>query len=176
MKETMLYPIRQVKKELRALGIAVKKVSGEDAFNIIGVVFRGNSLLDGVMKTVARGSDLTSDIAQMILSSPHYKQIRIIMLDHPIANGLAFLDASRLSSSVSKPVLILSLSLSPPFLGEGIAHFNIEKMGIILNVVSVGLKSRIAERIIGTASRHDEAVPECLRIANIILDSLAGIE
>jgi len=168
--------IRQVKKEVRALGVAIKKKSMGGAFNIVGVVFRGNSLIDGVMMTEAKCSDLTSEVAQMILSSRHYEQIRVIILEHPMTDGSASIDSLRLAQSVSKPVLILTLGLTPQLRDEVINHLQIEKNKRIFSVASIGIKSRTAEKVIKMASRLDEALPECLRVSNLILDSLTCFE
>ncbi|MBS7619258.1 hypothetical protein KEJ21_01230 [Candidatus Bathyarchaeota archaeon] len=176
MKEIISPPIRQVKREVRTLGIAIRKRILGEGFNIVGVVFRGNSLLDGVMKSITKGTDLIPDVVNMILSSPHYEQVRIIILEHPISYEAESLDPLRLAQSVKKPVLILSFNINPPLLWEGATHFQIKKEETILNITSLGLKPRTAERVIKMASRLDEALPECLRVANLILDSLACCE
>lgn len=176
MKKIMPHPIRQVKREVRTLGIAIRKRNRGEGFNIVGVVFRGNSLLDGVMKSIAKGTDLIPDVVNMILSSPHYEQVRVIILEHPISCGAESLDPLRLAQFVTKPVLILSFNLNPPLLWEGATHFQIKKGETILNVTSIGLKPRTAERVIKMASRLDEALPECLRVSNLVLDSLTCCE
>ncbi|MGQ9679749.1 MAG: hypothetical protein ACUVV4_03155 [Candidatus Bathyarchaeia archaeon] len=173
MTEAMLHRIRQVKREIRTLGVAAGQRRTGEGFEIVGVVYRGNFLLDGVMRNVASGPDLTLDIAEMVLSSSHHEQIRVLILKHPLAGGVASLNALRLSSSVSKPVLILSFSPIPPYAGEGISFQLINIRGTGLNVASIGLKRRETEMIIKMASQPDEGVPECVRVADLILDSLA---
>jgi len=51
--------IRQVKKEIRVLGIAVKPSIREEQFYAVGVVFRGGLWLDGVASSSGEASGLT---------------------------------------------------------------------------------------------------------------------
>jgi len=54
---------------------------------VVGVVFRGGYWLDGVMHTkiLVDGFDATEKIGAMVTGSPHFKQLRVIML-----NGITF--------------------------------------------------------------------------------------
>ena len=80
---------RAIKSEIRILGIDdgkfVPHTSGRAI--VVGVVFRGGSWLDGVIHTNVGidGLDATEQIASMITSSSHYKQLRLVML-----NGITF--------------------------------------------------------------------------------------
>jgi len=47
--------LRQIKKEIRVIGVAAKCDAG--GITIIGVVFRGNLWLDGVLRTRSVGAD-----------------------------------------------------------------------------------------------------------------------
>ncbi|MEM2922512.1 MAG: DUF99 family protein, partial [Candidatus Bathyarchaeia archaeon] len=89
----MLEPIRfrNVKSEIRILGVddcAFQTFKG-GRVNVIGVVFRGGICLDGVMGTdvAVDGRDSTEQIAKMVKSSSHYKQLRLIMLDSIMLAG-----------------------------------------------------------------------------------------
>ena len=70
--------LRQVKREIRVLGVAASRV-GEDSI-VVGVVYRGSLWLDGVMKTTTREADLTDALIGLVKGSPHYGQIRVILL------------------------------------------------------------------------------------------------
>ena len=75
-----IYHLRQVKKEIRVLGFAAKPTGVNDKLYVVGVVFRGKLWLDGVMRTVACGPDITKEVVEMIINSPHHPQIRVILL------------------------------------------------------------------------------------------------
>ena len=76
---------RVIKPEIRVLGVddGVFTPHVKGLVPVVGVVFRGGYWLDGVMHTKIKvdGFDATRKIASMILNSPHYKQLRVIMLD-----------------------------------------------------------------------------------------------
>ena len=50
---------------------------------VVGIVFRGGCSIDGVMHTEIPidGLDATEKLVQMINSSPHHHQLRLVMLN-----------------------------------------------------------------------------------------------
>jgi len=80
---------REIKPELRILGIDDCSFTPRKTgtATLIGIVFRGGLWLNGVMKTEVEvdGLDATDKIVNMIRNSPHYDQLRVIML-----NGITF--------------------------------------------------------------------------------------
>ena len=80
---------RSVKTEVRILGVDdgyfIPHTKGK--CEVVGVVFRGGYWLDGVMHTRIDidGMDATDKLAMMVNGSPHYGQLRVIML-----NGITF--------------------------------------------------------------------------------------
>ncbi len=64
-----MYSLREVKKEIRVLGIAARSRPGS-AIHAVGVVYRGRLYLDGVMRTSSTGPDITEEVAAMIVESP----------------------------------------------------------------------------------------------------------
>jgi len=103
---------RVVKPEIRVLGI------DDGAFTprtkgfapIVGVVFRGGYWLDGVMHTKIRidGLDATEEIGSMIVNSPHYKQLRVIMLNGVTFAGFNVVNIKLLNAETSLPVIVVS--------------------------------------------------------------------
>ena len=167
--------IRQVKKEIRVLGIAVKPSRGGDGLHAIGVVFRGKLWLDGVMRTTARGPDLTESLVEMITRSPHHPQIRVILLHDALMAGGAAIDPYRLSTGTSRPVLLLSAEETWPEAPEGATaqRFRLRRAGDSVAVLSVGLGSRVAARVLEVSTREG-AMPEALRVAGLVAEAVAG--
>ncbi len=66
---------------------------------VVGVVFRGGCSIDGVMHTniAIDGLDATEQIASMINSSPHCKQLRLVMLNGITFAGFNVVDIKRLN-------------------------------------------------------------------------------
>jgi endonuclease V-like protein UPF0215 family len=108
----VLKRFRVIKPEIRVLGVDdgvfTPRVKG--LVPVVGVVFRGGYWLDGVMHTKVRvdGFDATGKIASMILSSPHYKQLRVIMLNGITFAGFNVVDMKRLYSRTKLPIIAIT--------------------------------------------------------------------
>ena len=91
---------RVIKQEIRIVGVddGVFVPHTKGLADAVGVVFRGGYWLDGVMKTEVTidGMDATDKIAEMITTSPHYAQIRIIMLNGVTFAGFNVVDIKKL--------------------------------------------------------------------------------
>ena len=102
---------RTIKSEIRVLGIDDGKFvpHTQGSTEIIGVVLRGGCWLEGVMHTnvVIDGFDATERIASMINSSPHCKQIRLIMLGGITFAGFNVVDIGKLNLATNLPVVVL---------------------------------------------------------------------
>ncbi|MFB0501966.1 MAG: DUF99 family protein, partial [Candidatus Bathyarchaeia archaeon] len=89
MSEGKVVRFRSVKPEIRVLGIddGIFVPHTKGVVDVVGVVYRGGYWLDGVMRTEVEvdGTDATEKIASMIMGSPHYDQIRVVVL-----NGVTF--------------------------------------------------------------------------------------
>jgi len=85
MSEKEVVKIRYVKPEIRMLGIddGSFQPHTKGMVDVVGVVFRGGYWLDGVMRTEVEidGTDATDKIASMIMNSPHYEQLRVVVLN-----------------------------------------------------------------------------------------------
>ena len=103
---------RVIKPEIRVLGVDdgafTPHVIGD--VPVIGVVFRGGYWLDGVMHTkiAVDGFDATDKIASMITSSPHYKQLRVIMLNGITFAGFNIVDVKALNAATKLPVITVT--------------------------------------------------------------------
>jgi len=194
MKERV---IRSVKPEIRIIGVddGVFIPHAKGKCDIVGVVFRGGYWLDGAMRTQIEvdGMDATEKIANMITSSPHYGQLRVIMLDGVTFGGFNVADTSDLFETTSLPVIAITRE-EPDFYAIRKALKNlpfsqkrwkaIRNADRIVRVVTrpgeeaifmqvVGMKVDIAKRIVkSTATRSN--VPEPLRVAHLIASALTG--
>lgn len=103
---------RVVKPEVRVLGVddGVFVPHTKGSALIVGVVFRGGLWLDGVMHThvAVDGFDATRKIAAMVRGSPHYKQLRVIMLNGVTVAGFNVVDIKRLNVRTGLPVLAVT--------------------------------------------------------------------
>lgn len=166
------YRLRQIKKEIRVLGLAAKPAGDDCKLHVVGVVFRGRLWLDGVMRTTTYRLDITKDVIEMITNSPHHPQIRVILLHGDLLQGGACIDPCTLSSGISRPVIALKFD-EGSFLGDDeCVSMLMLKQGVTqIPLVSVSLKSHVALRVMETASL-DDAMPEALRVAELVASAL----
>jgi endonuclease V-like protein UPF0215 family len=189
---------RSIKPEIRVLGVddGVFVPHKKGMVDIIGVVYRGGYWLDGVMRTEIEldGMDATEKIAQMILDSPHYKQLRVIMLNGITFAGFNVVDIKQLYEKVGLPVI--AVSREKPDLKkikkalENLPFFEerwkaIEKAGKTLEmhtrndsesifVQYVGISQKDVEKILKVTCMQSN-IPEALRVAHIIASGLSKL-
>ena len=98
-----------IKKEIRVLGVsfAAPHHGRAGLIQAVGVVYRGNRWLEGVMRTTIppEVADLTPRITKMVTSSPHYPQLRVIVLDELITRSGNYTDIGALSKKTKVPVI-----------------------------------------------------------------------
>jgi endonuclease V-like protein UPF0215 family len=187
--------IREVKPEIRVLGIddGVFTPHSKESADVVGVVFRGGYWLDGFMHTQVQvdGMDATEKIARMIMESPHYQQLRVIMLNGVTLAGFNIVDISELHKKTKLPVIAITRD-SPDLEDIRKALRNlpctearwrvIEKTGKIRRVCTrdgeapiyahaAGIPERMADQIIKNTSTRSN-IPEPLRVAHIIASGL----
>lgn len=158
-----LVRIRQVKKEIRVLGLAAEPLDG--SYVCVGVVYRGRLGLDGVLCCSSSSRDLTGAAASMIRDSAHFNQIRVIAVDMDRLPPGASIELDALASGTGKPVLGLTraggeLDERYMFLWRG------------FKVTSMGLGRGDAERVLDTCSV--EGFPEALRVASLVAEEFPG--
>jgi len=189
---------RVVKPEIRVLGVddGVFKPRTRGFVPVIGVVFRGGYWLDGVMHTKIRvdGIDATRKIASMVINSPHYKQLRIIMLDGITFAGFNVVDIKELNAKTNLPVI--TVTREKPNLEEiRRAIENLpkreERWKAILNagepvevpvrggrekiyMQAVGINLEDAIKILRLTSTRSN-IPEALRVAHLIASGITPL-
>jgi len=103
---------RTIKSEIRVLGVDDGQFipHTQGTVIVVGVVFRGGCWIDGVMHTriAIDGLDATEKLALMINSSPHRRQLRLVMLNGLIFAGFNIVDIKRLNLATGLPVIVLT--------------------------------------------------------------------
>ncbi len=104
-----------IKKEIRILGIDDSPFdkSKKSKVLVIGTIFRGGTLLDGVISTkiTVDGADSTSKLIKMINNSRHRSQLQIIMIDGIAFGGFNIVDIKKLSKKTKLPVITVMRNL-----------------------------------------------------------------
>ncbi len=187
--------IREVKPEIRVLGIddGVFTPHSKELANVVGVVFRGGYWLDGFMhiKVQVDGMDATKKLVTMITRSPHYRQLRIIMLNGVTLAGFNVVDITELHRKMKLPIIAVTRD-KPDFedIRRALQHLPetekrwkaIERAGKIIRVFTrdgeepiyihaVGISQETAARIVKSTSTRSN-IPEPLRAAHIIASGL----
>jgi len=186
---------RSIKPEIRVLGVddGVFIPHSKGLVDVVGIVFRGGYWLDGVMRTEVEvdGLDATEKIASMVIESPHYKQLRIIMLSGITFAGFNVVDIKELYSKTGLPVIALTRDL-PKMEEIRQALENLpekeRRWKAILNAGEIfevqtregeepiymqiaGIEREDAEKIVKITSTRSN-IPEPLRVAHIIASGL----
>jgi endonuclease V-like protein UPF0215 family len=186
-----------VKPEIRVLGVddGVFTPHVEAWVPVIGVVFRGGYWFDGIMHTkiAVDGFDATEKIASMITNSPHYRQLRVIMLNGITFGGFNVVDIKALNAKTGLPVV--AVTREKPNLTEihkALKHLpkSEERWSAVLNagelvevatrhgkervyVHAAGISAEDARRVLRLTSTRSN-VPEALRVAHLIASGLSS--
>jgi len=187
---------RKIKPEIRVLGVddGVFSPHVKGFVPVVGVVFRGGYWLDGVMHTEVEvdGVDSTEKIASMIMISPHYKQLRVIMLDGITFAGFNVVNIKELNTKTRLPVIAVTRE-KPNFteIREALNNLpeNEERWKIIQNTGKMlevstrsenekvymqlsGILEEDARKILQLTSTRS-SVPEALRVAHLIASGIS---
>jgi endonuclease V-like protein UPF0215 family len=187
---------RVIKPEIRVLGVddGVFIPHTKGLVTVVGVVFRGGYWLDGVMHTRIRvdGFDATNKIASMIIDSPHYKQLRVIMLNGITFAGFNVVDVKKLYSKTKLPVIAVTRE-KPDFaeIRKALTHLpkSEERWKAILNAGEIfamstrnvsekiyvhvsGILEEDARTILKLTSTRSN-IPEALRVAHLIASGVS---
>jgi endonuclease V-like protein UPF0215 family len=107
-----LRSLRVIKPEIRVLGIDDGKFTfhSKEKVTVVGVVFRGGSWFEGVMSSqvTVDGFDANENIGNMIVESPHFNQLRVVMLNGITFGGFNLVDIKALSEMTGVPVIAVS--------------------------------------------------------------------
>lgn len=189
---------REIKKEIRIVGVddGVFAPHTKGLADVIGIVYRGGYWLDGAMKTEVTidGMDATNKIADMIMASTHYAQLRVVMLNGITFAGFNVVDVHKLSELTGLPVIAVTRA-KPNFsdIHKALTHLPdsetrwkiIENASRLMSVRTrsgeepiyiqmAGISKEDAERVVRVSSTRSN-VPEPLRAAHIIASSLTKV-
>jgi endonuclease V-like protein UPF0215 family len=189
---------RVIKPEIRVLGVDdgafVPHMKGQ--VPVVGVVFRGGYWLDGVMHTeiAVDGFDATDKISSMIISSPHYKQLRVIMLNGITFAGFNIVDVKKLNTATKLPIITVTRE-KPDLVKirealQNLSHSE-ERWRAILSagetievstrnakakvyMQTVGVSTDDAQKILRLTSTRSN-IPEALRVAHLIASGISHL-
>jgi endonuclease V-like protein UPF0215 family len=189
---------RVIKPEIRVLGVDdgpfIPHTKGQ--VPVIGVVFRGGYWLDGVLHTTIAvdGFDATEKIVSMITSSPHYKQLRVIMLNGVTFAGFNIVNIKTLNAATKLPVITVTRE-KPNFEKIHKALKNLPKSQERWNTIRnagepfevptrsgkkkvymqvAGISQYDAQKILRLTSTRSN-IPEALRVAHLVASGIASI-
>ncbi len=171
----------------------IPRSSGKN--RIIGTVFRGGYWLDGLLHTKIEidGLDATEKIAEMVMSSPHSHQLRVLMLNGITLAGFNVVDIKKLYDLTLIPVIALTrekingnrvekaLKQLPMFkerllkVKKAGKIFKVQVNKTELNVHVQGISIKDASKIIQITSTRGN-IPEALRVAHLIASGLGKRE
>jgi endonuclease V-like protein UPF0215 family len=187
-----------IKPEIRVLGVddGVFTPHVESWVPVVGVVFRGGYWLDGVMHTevLVDGFDATEKISAMITNSPHYCQLRVIMLNGITFAGFNVVDMKGLNNATHLPIIAVTRE-KPDLLSihEALNHLpkSEERWKAVLNagdvaeirtsrgsekiyIHAIGVSLPDAEKIVRLTSTRSN-IPEALRVAHLIASGISHL-
>jgi len=187
-----------IKPEIRVLGVddGVFTPHVESLVPVVGVVFRGGYWLDGVMHTeiLVDGFDATERISNMITSSPHYEQLRVIMLNGITFAGFNVVDIKALNAMTGLPVIaVMREKPDLPLIRKALKHLprSEERWKAVLNAGEIsevstrkegekiylhaaGVSLVDAEKIVRLTSTRSN-IPEALRVAHLIASGISHL-
>jgi len=161
---------------------------------VVGVVFRGGYWLDGVMHTkiLVDGFDATEKIGTMVTGSPHFKQLRVIMLNGITFAGFNMVDIQALNALTRLPVVAVTRD-KPDLVAihEALEHLpkSTERWQAVLNAGDVsaistrsqsekiflhvaGISVSDAEKVVRLTSTRSN-IPEALRVAHLVASGIS---
>jgi endonuclease V-like protein UPF0215 family len=187
-----------VKPEVRVLGVddGVFTPHVQSLVPVVGVVFRGGYWLDGVMRTevLVDGFDATAKIAAMIVGSPHFRQLRVVMLNGITFGGFNVVDMKALHATTRLPVIAVTREKPDlPLIREALEHLPASEArwravlnaGDIVEISTrnkrekvylhaVGVSVADAERIVRLTSTRSN-IPEALRVAHLVASGISRL-
>jgi uncharacterized protein len=189
-------PLRIVKPEIRVLGVDDGKFTphSKEQVLVVGVVFRGGYWLDGVMHTTVTVDDFdaTAKISNMITSSPHYRQLRVVMLNGITFAGFNIVDIKALNAQTNLPVIAVT-NKKPDLAKVRQALRNLpnseDRWNAVLNAGEIypvavrrgkqqiyveiaGISKETAQEILRLTSMRSN-IPEALRVAHLIASGIS---
>jgi len=182
------------KPEIRILGFDDSPFKRTDKkVNVIGVIYRGGSFLDVVLKTEVGvdGLDATEKLIKLLNKSRHKPQLKVLMFDGIAFGGFNIIDVKKLYKKTNLPVIVINRkhpdldsvnkALENNFkdskkrwqmiLNAGKIKVCNLKNGKKVYYQAVGMEDEEAEEIIQLSSTHSD-IPEPLRVAHLIAGAI----
>lgn len=181
------------KTEIRILGFDDSPFDADDkAVAVIGVIYRGGNFLDGILKTevTVDGLDATDKLINLINSTRHKQQLKVLMLDGITLGGFNLIDVKELNEKTHLPVIVINRK--HPNLKDvqkALKKFKdyrkrwkvVMRAGKIktcnlrndkkVYYQTVGLTDDETEEIIQLSCTHSQ-IPEALRVAHLIATAI----
>lgn len=181
------------KSEIRILGFDDSPFKRTDSkVLVIGVIYRGGSFLDVVLRTevTVDGLDATRKLIKLINSSRHKPQLKILMFDGIAFGGFNIININELYKKTDLPVIVINRKHpNLEAVKNALRNFRdfekrwklILRAGKIKSCKlkndkkvyyqAVGLDDEEAEEIIQLSSTHSD-IPEPLRVAHLIATAI----
>lgn len=181
--------MRGIKKEIRIVGIDDGFFNEAEKYVIVvGTIFRGGLYMDGLLSTYVEvdGLDGTEKIANMINSSRHKKQLKVIMLDGITLAGFNMIDIKELYEKTGIPIIVINRKLpNLEKIKKALENFHdyekrlkiIENAGPIkkfskIYYQSIGIEEEKTKEVISISSTRSY-IPEPLRVAHLIATGIS---
>lgn len=136
-----------VKREVRVLGLTIRKLEGEAV--VVGIVFRGGLWFDGILYGRFKEAEMLKAICEMVEKSPHRGQIRVIILDDKASQILSLEGLRKLSEILDLPVLSVK-----------------DRRAVWFSGVGCNAAAELLEKV------SPKGEPEALRVARIAADRI----
>jgi endonuclease V-like protein UPF0215 family len=187
-----------IKPEIRVLGVddGVFIPHSQSLVLLVGVVFRGGYWLDGVMHTeiLVDGFDATEKISNMVMGSPHYEQLRVIMLNGITFAGFNVVDIKALNAATGLSVVAVTREKPDlPRIHRALKYLPrseerwkaVLKAGEIAEVSTRNESEKVylhaagvslvdAEKIVRVTSTRSN-IPEALRVAHLVASGISDL-
>ena len=173
-----------LKKETRILGLSGLEVVGNRIL-VIGVIFRGNRWLDGIIACSLRprNSNDMLPVAQAIIACKQYSQIRAVILRHEQRALGTSTRVLSLSNKINLPVIAI-ISYGPPRTRGRFqrkkrsspamtTYYRVKVQGKSLSVLTTKLSITETSEILSLACVKGSVFPEAVRIARLVAHSVS---
>lgn len=169
-----------LKKEIRILGLTASTKKSNRIF--IGVVFRGNLWLDGILayKLDSSTEDYLPGLAKTIIKSKQYSQIRAVILSREDLVPGRNTDMGSLARKINLPVIAIVRSRKPkrpiPRRGirdRGILYCRVKIRGKMISLRAVAMNCETVAEVFKLGCAQNRSVPEAVRVAELIARHVA---
>jgi endonuclease V-like protein UPF0215 family len=175
-----------LKRESRILGISASKAI-EKQIPVIGVVFRGNQWLDGIItcRLLSRNPNNVSILAHAITECKQYSQLHAIILAREWLSVGTRVDLSSLSDRINLPVIaIVSYERARAVRRAQTRkrsrsavtnYYRVKVRGNSLSVLATRLSLAETSEILSLACVKGSMIPEPVRVAELIASRVANL-